>query len=118
MNFILYMSIRGLGSTQKFLALKEIFLSCHSYIILLQETMHSAQQVILYFRKMFPNWHIAATDAADLSRGLVALWDSIWVDMMAYSCFVGILLARKTKGLLGRIHILNIYAPYRDKKFF
>lgn len=38
--------------------------------------------------------------------------------MKAYSCFVGIILMGKIKGLPGRIHIFNIYAPYRDRISF
>lgn len=61
---------------------------------------------------------MAAIDVASLSGGLVALWDLKWVRMKAFSCVVGILLVGHIRGLLGRIHILNIYAPYRERDTF
>lgn len=112
------MNIQGLGVAPKYLALKELFLSTRPYIILLQETMHSTEQVIKYFRKMLPYWHMATIDVASLSGGLVALWDPRWVYMKAFLCFACILLAGNIKGFQRRIHILNIYALYRDRDTF
>lgn len=74
---IISMNIRGLGADPKFLALKELFRSSNSKIILIQETMHGSQDSISYFRRMLPSWHMAAMDASSLFGGLVFLWDSV-----------------------------------------
>lgn len=70
--------------------------------------------MINYFRQMFPDWHMAAMIVVLLSGGLVALWDPRWVNVRAFSCFAGILLDGHIIGLKGHIHILNVYAPYKD----
>lgn len=103
-----YSWIRG---AHKFLALKELFHMSNPYIILLQESMHSAQHMVSYFRKTLPEWHIATTDSIGPFGGLVALWNPRWVFLKTYSCFLGILLAGKIRDLHGCIHIRNIYAP-------
>lgn len=74
--------------------------------------------MVEYFRKMLPNWHMAATNAYGLFGGLVVIWDTWWVNVKAFSCFVGILLTGHIHRLKGRIHILNVYAPYVIKPFF
>lgn len=48
----------------------------------------------------------------------MALWDPLRVKIKAYKCFVGILLAGNIRGLGARVHILNIYDPYRDRVVF
>lgn len=83
MNLVLSMNIRGLGAAHKFLALKELFFSNKPYIILLQESMHTTQQAVKNFRKMFLEWHIVATDSCGLSGGLAALWNPRWVNFKA-----------------------------------
>lgn len=90
MTFILSMNIRGLGADHKFLALKNLFLSDQPKIILIQETMHNKSLAISYFRKMFPSWHMAASEAKGLSGGLAVLWDPVWIRAKAYKCFLGI----------------------------
>jgi len=75
MTHIISMNIRGLGADHKFLALKEIFSTTQSNIILIQETMHAAAISIRYFRHMFPSWHIVSTDANGLLGSLAMLWN-------------------------------------------
>jgi len=67
---------------------------------------------------MLLKWHIAPTTIAGLSGGLVALWDPQWVKIKAFKFFVGILLEGNIRRLGGRIHTLNIYAPYRERTVF
>jgi len=109
------MNIRGMGADQKFLALKEILSSNHPSIILIQETMHATEVSIRYFRRMFPLWHIVATDANGLSGGLIILWNPSWIAAKEYKCFAGILSLANIQGLSGSIYVLNIYAPYKDR---
>jgi len=115
---IISLNIRGLGTTPKYLALKNLLLSLHPLIILIQEMMHNVPHAIEYFRKMFPTWHITAIAAMGLSGSLVALWDPRWINMKDFKCFVGILLEGNIHGMLGYVHILNIYAPYRERGEF
>eukprot|EP00253_Pinus_taeda_P019600 PITA_19600 len=110
--------VRGLGAHPKFIALKDLFLSVFPNLILIQETMHMRSEVVSYFQKMFPSWHITTTDSTGLSGGLVALWDPTWVSVKALRCFAGILLEGKFRGTPGYIHILNVYAPYKDRFTF
>lgn len=114
---ILSMNIRGLGADPKFLALKNLFNSSSSKIILIQEIMHGGPETIAYFRHMFPSWHISATGAIGLSGGLAMLWDPVRVLAKTFRCIDGILLA-KFKGMAGPVHILNVYAPYKDRLSF
>lgn len=118
MTFIFSLNLWGLGAAPKFLALKDCFSTNRPFIILLQETMHTAPQVIGYFQIMLPDWHMVATDANGHSRGLIAIWDLRWVKLRDFSCFSKILLSGHIHGLLGCIHILNIYAPYHDHESF
>lgn len=80
--------------------------------------MHNCSEAVLYFQKMFPSWHISATDSTGLLGWLVALWDPSWVSVKAFRCFAGILLEARFRGIPGNIHILNIYAPYKDRFTF
>lgn len=92
MTFIISLNIQELGAGPKYLPLKHLLSSLHPYVIIIQETMHSVPQVVLYFWKMFPNWYIYATVVVGLSGGLVALLDPRWIKIKAYKCFAGILL--------------------------
>jgi len=74
--------------------------------------------VINYFKRMLPDWHMASTTVVGLFGGLVALWDPRWVNVREFSCFVSILLDGYIRGLKGHIHILNVYAPYKDRVVF
>lgn len=80
--------------------------------------MQAVPQVVEYFIKMLPDWYMVVTDAHGLSGGLAAIWDPWWVNVKAFSCFAGILLTGHILKLKGRIHIINVYAPYRDRAIF
>lgn len=54
--------------------------------------MHGVPESIIYFRRMFPFWHIVATEANGQSGGLVVLWDPGWIRAKAFRCLAGILL--------------------------
>jgi len=58
---------------------------------------------------------MAATNVHGLLGGLVAISDPQWVKVKEFSFFVGILLASHIRGLMGRINILNVYAPYHNQ---
>lgn len=115
MTFLISYNIRGLGAAPKFLALKETLVSARPFIIFIQETMHSVAASLAFFRKMFPAWHMAATEADGLSGGLVALWDPHWVEACAFKCSVGILISASIRGRPQKINLLNVYAPYRNR---
>jgi len=100
------------------LALKDLFFSARLKIILIQETMHSKQAAISYFKKMFPLWHIAASEANGLSGGLAVMWDPLWINAKAYKCFAGILISVVFRGHSIPINILNIYGPYKNRSHF
>eukprot|EP00253_Pinus_taeda_P034108 PITA_34108 len=77
--------------------------------------MHDSIQTISYFRRMLPSWHMVATNAIGLSGGLDVLWDPKWIKAVAFQCFVGILILAYIRDSPDPIHILNIYAPYKDR---
>ena len=112
------LNLRGLGDHGKFLSVSNFFSACKPTFIFIQETMHPDDCVILYFRKMFPDWHLSAKSAEGRSGGLVAMWNPRWASMKAFSFFGGILLSGFCRGFQDRIHLINIYAPYLDRKDF
>lgn len=112
---ILSMNIRGLGADPKFLALKNLFVSSKSKMLLIQGTMHDSSQTISYFRRMLPTWHMVASNAVGMSGGLAVLWDPKWITTAAFQCFTGILVLAHFCGSSDPIHILNIYAPYKNQ---
>lgn len=57
---------------------------------------------------------MVVTVVVGLLSVLMALWDPRWVKVGAFSCFLGILLEGHIRGLMGCIHILNVYASYRN----
>jgi len=115
MTFIISMNIRVLDADPTFLALKDIFYYARPKIILIQETLHSSQVSISYFRKMFPSWYLVASEARGLSGGLAALWDPQWIRAKAYKCFAGIIISASIRGKSFPINILNTYAPYKNR---
>jgi len=119
MNSILSLNIKGLEVLPKFLTLKDLFLSSHSNIILIiQKSMHSTSQIVDYFQRMFLTWYIVATDATSRSGGLAAFWDPRRENLKAFTYLVGIFLVGSIKGIPGRMHILNVYAPYKEQECF
>jgi len=62
---------------------------------------------------MLPDRNMVVIDSLGLSEGMVALWNLRWVKFKAYRCFIGILLLGRLRGLVGRFHILNLYALHR-----
>lgn len=112
---ILSMNIRGLGASPKYMALKDLFRSTKSKMFLIQETMHNCTQTISYFRRMFPSWHMVAIDAVWLSGGLVVIWDPKWIKAATFQCFADILIFAYFRDCTELVHILNIYAPYRQR---
>lgn len=112
MNNLLSLNIQGLGADPKFMALKNLFLSTKSRLLLIQETMHDDSQTISYFRRMFPSSHIVASSSIGLSGELAVLWDPKWIKVVAFQCFVGILILAHFHGCSEPVHILNLHAPY------
>jgi len=99
------MNIWGLGIAHKFLALKYLFLSLKSKMLLIQETMHDSLQTISYFRRMLPTWHMVATNAVGLLGGLAVLWDQKCIKVVAFQCFVGILILAYIRDSTNPVHI-------------
>eukprot|EP00253_Pinus_taeda_P002292 PITA_02292 len=112
------MNIRGLGTPQKFLALKIFFFRARPKIVFIQETMHSSRVSIAFFRKMFPSWFMVATEANGLSGGLAGLWDPVWIKAKAFKCCVGIMMSALVRGHAFILNLLNVYAPCRNRSPF
>lgn len=108
------MNIRCLGADPNILAIKDLFRSSKSKILLIQETMHGCQETISYFRCMFPTQHMAEMGATGLSGGLAVLWDLAWILVVAFKCFVVLLPLAYIRGSPRPFHILNVYAPYKE----
>jgi len=115
---IISLNIRGLGIDPKFITLKDFVFHSRAAIILIQETMHSKEDSITYFRKMLPNWFIAATEANGLSGGMATLWDPSLVRAKAYKCYAEIIISASIRGWNFPVNILNIYAPYKSRFAF
>eukprot|EP00253_Pinus_taeda_P034308 PITA_34308 len=82
-------------------------------MLLIEETMHDSLESITYFRRVFPSWHMIATNAVGLFGGQAVLWDPKWITVVAFQCFAGILLLAHFHNSPGPVHILNVYAPYK-----
>eukprot|EP00253_Pinus_taeda_P006521 PITA_06521 len=59
-----------------------------------------------------------ATYATGRSGGLAIFWDPRMENLKAFSRSMGILLVGDIRGIPGRSHILNVYAPYKEKEGF
>jgi len=64
---------------------------------------------------MLPSWYMAAMGVNGLSGGLAVLWDPRWISARNFRCLGGILIVAKYRGCADCIHILNVYAPYKDR---
>lgn len=70
---------------------------------------------------LFPiclSWFFVAIDSCGLSRGLVALWNPLWVNVKAFKCFASLLLTSFIRGIPSQLHLLNLYARFCDKMGF
>jgi len=108
----------GLGDSHKFISLRDLFSSICPYIILLQEKMMIAYWVLDYFWKMLPEWHMVAVKSMGLFGGFAASWDQYWTSFRAHKCFPRVFLSGRLWGLVGRLHLLNLYSHYRDRTSF
>lgn len=115
---ILSLNLHGLGEATKRLSLKHLIHSFCAFIILIQEMMTNKLRAINYFLSVCPSWHLVAIDSSGLSGGLVALWDPRWANLVAYKFFIDILFTGHIQGVYSHIHLLNLYAPWNERKVF
>ena len=59
-----------------------------------------------------------ARDANGCFGGEVAMWDPQCTSFKAYGFFGGIILFRHIQGFRHRLHLVNLYAPYKDRVTF
>ena len=112
------LNMRGLCSGPKRTAIKRIIDNQHVDIFLLQETKIEEVKACEYFLRIKPGWRVSALDSADLSGGTLVAWNPVVGDFSPYRTCAGILLSRYCKGFENLLHILNIYAPCRERKCF
>ena len=81
-------------------------------MIMVQETMSVSNNFFTYFQICL---YMVVVDSCGKWGGIVVLWDPRWTSLCAYNFLAAILLRRHIRGLLERIHFLNLYAPYKEK---
>ena len=70
-------------------------------------------QIILRILKY---WECCAIDVDGLSGGLVASWNPSTCSFKPYGACAGIMLEGKSLGFEKPLHLLNTYAPYKERK--
>ena len=107
---------RGLASNSKKIALRGIVKKYTPYVIMLQETLASSEEIKGAICKLFPSWSFFTLDTKGWSRGLVVGWrDGRLKVLNTWGMYQAIGLEVYSTDLYSSIPILNVYGPYIDK---
>eukprot|EP00253_Pinus_taeda_P033720 PITA_33720 len=110
---------RGLASAPKKLALQRLFEAEQPNIILLQETLGSAENVTLSLQALAPRWKFIAVDAIGRSGGLAISYNPRTIRIDASWGGLGFMGIDSFSSKLGKsLIILNIYGPYHQRETF
>jgi hypothetical protein len=69
------LNVRGVGGSEKFLALKRFVEVVKPDVLFIQETMVSVEKARGCFVKLLPNWFFCGVDSCGLSGGLLSAWN-------------------------------------------
>ena len=69
------LELRGLGDHSKFFSFKSFLLEKGPIMVLVQETMPTADHSYAYLHTMFPKWHLVVVDVVVLFGGKAVMWD-------------------------------------------
>ena len=108
------MNIRGVGGASKLLSLRRVCETVRPDIILIQETMVSADKAIEVFTKVVGRWFMSAVDASGKSGGLLSTWNPNLALFDVFKSTAGILLQGRPINGDQEINILNCYGPYHN----
>ena len=112
---ILSMNIRGVGGAQKLLALRRVCENVRPDILMIQETMVTAEKAIDVFSKVVGSWNISAVDAIGLLGGLLTAWNPKKANFVVFKTVAGILLQGRYLNGDRELKILNCYGPYQNR---
>ena len=113
----IYFNVRGLSGGPKFHALKNIILNNREDVYSCQEFMNLGTKSCEIILRILKDWEVFAIDAVGISSGLVAAWNHVTCSFKPFRTCVGILLEERVLGVEKHLHLLNIYTPYKDRKF-
>ena len=71
-----------------------------------------------FFLKILKDWEYCAIDATGLSGGMVATWNPLTCSFKLFRTCAGILLKGNFWGFKKDMHLINVYAPYKDRRKF
>lgn len=80
--------------------------------------MMGVEDAMSYFLRIKSGWRVCALDALGLSGGTLSACNQEVVEFKAYRTVAGILLEGRLNGFSKFIRILNIYAPYQNRRSF
>ena len=66
--------------------------------------------------RICPDWVVCATNALGNSGGISPMWNPMQFSLIAYKSFTDIILTGYCRGSLMGLCILNVYAPYANRK--
>ena len=115
---LLSFNIRGLGRGLEHAAFKILLDSVCPVMVFIQETMSSGLDSCSFFLRLRPGWLVSDLDSyGNYSRMLVA-WNPLMADLQAYNSSATILLVGSIMGFKESVHLLNIYGPYDNRRYF
>jgi exonuclease III len=112
------LNIRGVGGPLKQNSLRRLISTISPSVILLQETLVSAEKARSFIQKLRPDWLSCAVSAVGTSGGLLASWDPNFFTFDPFLRMGGIILIGKSIEDKKELLILNVYGPCPNRKEF
>lgn len=112
------LNIRGLCSGPKRAALKSFLDTFKPVVLFLQDTMLSAADALQFFLRLKTGWRASAVELSGLSGGLLTAWNPKDANLRTYHSCAGIFSIGTLRGFDRLLQLLNVYAPYHDRRVF
>jgi hypothetical protein len=106
------------GGPLKQNSLRRLLNTISPSVILLQETLVSADKARSFILKLRPDWLSCAVSAVGTSGGLLASWDPNFFTFDPFLSIGGILLTGHSNEDKRELSILNVYGPCQNRKEF
>ena len=71
-----------------------------------------------FILSILKDWECCALDADGISIGLVAAWNPSTCSLKPFRTCVAIMLEGEVQGFEKHLHLLNVYAPYKERRKF
>ena len=111
-------NVRGFGGGPKFRALKKLFLNNIVNVYFIQETMNLGTKACELILRILKYWELCSLDVDGIYGGLVATWNPSTYSFKPFRACTRILLEGKFQGFEKYLHLLNVHAPYKDRRQF